>query len=68
MRCESRDFEKECMQARLDLAERQINQRLECIERARVIHDDKDLCKVEEVNLCLVLSTITGKENKWIEF
>ncbi|MCU5206775.1 hypothetical protein PDN54_08050 [Bacillus cereus group sp. Bc252] len=64
----NKDFEKECMQARLDLAERQIKQRLEYIERARVIHNDKDLCKVEEVNLCLVLSTITGKENKWIEF
>lgn len=62
------DFEKECMQARLDLAERQINQRLEYIERARIIHDDKDLCKVEEVNMHLLLSTITGKPNKFIEF
>lgn len=56
------------MQARLDLAERQINQRLEYIERARIIHNDKDLCKVEEVNMYLLLSTITGKPNKFIEF
>ncbi|HDR4494289.1 TPA: hypothetical protein QCU10_005811 [Bacillus anthracis] len=64
----NKDFEKECMQARLDLAERQINQRLEYIERARIIHNDKDLCKVEEVNMYLLLSTITGKPNKFIEF
>lgn len=63
-----KDFEKECMQARLDLAERQINQRLEYIERARIIHNDKDLCKIEEVNMYLLLSTITGKPNKFIEF
>lgn len=63
-----KDFEKECTQARLDLAERQINQRLEYIERARVIHNDNDLCKVEEVNMYLLLSTITGKPNKFIEF
>lgn len=63
-----KDFEKECMQARLDLAERQINQRLEYIERARIIHNDKDLCKIEEVNMYLLLSSITGKPNKFIEF
>ncbi|MFK4363337.1 hypothetical protein ABH963_000091 [Bacillus sp. RC55] len=62
------EFEKQAMQARLDHAERQINKRLEIIEKARNLSGQNDLCKTEEINLYLLLSTITGKPNKYIEF
>ncbi|HDR4683604.1 hypothetical protein [Bacillus thuringiensis] len=62
------DFEKEAMQARLDHAEDQINKRLKEIESARAFGGTDTLFLVEEINLCLLLSTITGKPNKYIEF
>ncbi|TBL15325.1 hypothetical protein EYB35_07210 [Bacillus paranthracis] len=63
-----KDFEKEAMQARLDYAEGQINKRLKVIEEARKFLGQWDLHKTEEINLYLLLSTITGKPNKYIEF
>lgn len=62
------DFEKQAMQARLDLAERQINKRLQVIETTFKNGKGDGHLKAEEVNLCLILSTITGKPNKFIEF
>ncbi|WP_180227931.1 hypothetical protein [Bacillus wiedmannii] len=55
-----KDFEKECMQARLDLAERQLK---EAIERA-----EQRGAKTAAIEMSLVLSTVTGKPNFWIEF
>ncbi|WP_179866058.1 hypothetical protein [Bacillus wiedmannii] len=55
-----KDFEKEAMQARLDLAERQINK---LIDRIRSV-DGKTI----DIELHLILSTVTGEPNKWIEF
>ncbi len=62
------DFEKQAMQARLDLAERQINKRLETIESNYKKGIASPDMKAEEINLYLLLSTITGKPNKFIEF
>jgi len=62
------DFEKQAMQARLDLAERQINERLKVIESCFDRNLGSGDLKAEEVNLYMILSTITGKENKYIEF
>lgn len=61
-------FELQVAEARIEAAERQINKRLEMIDVARKIHGQKDLFITEEANLCLLLSTITGKPNKYIEF
>ncbi|MBE7096537.1 hypothetical protein [Bacillus cereus] len=63
-----KSFELQAAEARLEAAERQINRRLEMIDVARKMHDQKDLFVTEEANLCLLLSTITGKPNKYIEF
>lgn len=62
------DFEKQAMQARLDLAERQITQRIEALQNNETAHGYNHIAKSEEINLHLVLSTITGKPNKFIEF
>ena len=56
----NKDFEKQVMQARLDLAERQIDK---LIGRLRSL-DGKTI----DIELHLIKSTITGKPNKWIEF
>lgn len=63
-----KNFEKECMQARLDLAERQINKRLETLAKNEKLFGSNFQAKAEEVQLHLLLSTITGKPNKYIEF
>ncbi|PNK28797.1 hypothetical protein CBR59_07175 [Bacillus thuringiensis] len=62
------DFEKQAMQARLDLAERQINERLKVIGSCFDRNLGSGDLKAEEVNLYMILSTITGKPNKYIEF
>lgn len=56
----NKDFEKQAMQARLDLAERQLKA---AIERA-----EQRGAKTAAIEMSLVLSTVTGRENKWIEF
>ncbi|MCU5666605.1 hypothetical protein OCB72_17990 [Bacillus cereus] len=61
------DFEKQAMQARLDLAERQINKRLKEIDKIKADGYEYQV-NVEEIGLYLLLATITGKENKYIEF
>ncbi|ATI60408.1 hypothetical protein COE01_17980 [Bacillus thuringiensis] len=63
-----KNFEKECMQARLDLAERQINIRLETLAKNEKLFGSNFQVKAEAVQLHLLLSTITGKPNKYIEF
>lgn len=63
-----KDFEKECIQARLNLVERQINNRLKEIESIRNFGGSETLFLVEEINLHLLLSTVTGRENKYVEF
>ncbi|MCZ7524296.1 hypothetical protein H6499_24835 [Bacillus pacificus] len=65
---EMKDFEKECIQARLNLVERQINNRLKEIESIRSFGGSETLFLVEEINLHLLLSTVTGRENKYVEF
>lgn len=64
MRYESRDFEKECMQARLDSAERQLKELISKTENKTRVPEQRIL----DIELHLILSTVTGKENKWIEF
>ncbi|MGU3370202.1 hypothetical protein [Bacillus mycoides] len=61
-------FELQAAEARLEAAERQINKRLKEIESTRVFGGTETLFLVEEINLYLLLSTITGKPNKYIEF
>ncbi|OKA30440.1 hypothetical protein [Bacillus cereus] len=56
------DFEKQAMQARLDLAERQL---LEAIERLNQL-DKPSL--IRDIELHIVLATVTGKPNKYIPF
>lgn len=57
---QNKDFEKEAMQARLDFAERQLTA---AIERA-----EQRGAKTAAIEMSLVLSTVTGKPNFWIEF
>ncbi|MEK4913443.1 hypothetical protein [Bacillus sp. FSL E2-8887] len=63
-----KSFELQAAEARLEAAERQINKRLKEIESTRVFGGTETLFLVEEINLYLLLSTITGKPNKYIEF
>ncbi|NUC17745.1 hypothetical protein HUC00_12305 [Bacillus mycoides] len=63
-----KSFELQAAEVRLEAAERQINKRLKEIESTRVFGGTETLFLVEEINLYLLLSTITGKPNKYIEF
>ncbi|HDR7566358.1 TPA: hypothetical protein QCX51_003613 [Bacillus mycoides] len=63
-----KSFELQAAEVRLEAVERQINKRLKEIESTRVFGGTETLFLVEEINLYLLLSTITGKPNKYIEF
>lgn len=60
----SKDFEKQAMQARLESAERQLKELISKVENKTRVPEQKIL----DIELHLILSTITGKPNKWIEF
>lgn len=60
----NKDFEKQVMQARLDLAERQLKELISKVENKTRVPEQRIL----DIELHLILSTVTGKENKWIEF
>lgn len=60
----NKDFEKQVMQARLDLAERQLKELISKVENKTRVPEQRIL----DIELHLILSTVTGRENKWIEF
>lgn len=60
----NKDFEKECMQVRLEAAERQLKELISKVENKTRVPEQRIL----DIELHLILSTVTGKENKWIEF
>ncbi|AXK19160.1 hypothetical protein [Bacillus sp. COPE52] len=62
------EFELAAAKARLEAAARQINKRLEAIETTFENGKGDGHLKAEEINLYLLLSTVTGKPNKYIEF
>lgn len=61
---QNKDFEKQAMQARLNLAERQLKELISKVENKTRVPSQKIL----DIELHLILSTVTGNENKWIEF
>ncbi|HHQ8913628.1 TPA: hypothetical protein ACSVZR_003901 [Bacillus cereus] len=60
----NKDFEKQAMQARLESAERQLKELISKVENKTRVPEQKIL----DIELHLILSTITGKPNKRIEF